>query len=223
VNIGTGAIDVKDTIAAINSPRVFCSQPTFMTSISNNKIAIVSKNEDLNNNKKISIYHTSSSTLDHEFFADALAPKFSPGNDYFAYLTKEVDQGDRPALVLMDLNYYESKRFTFEEYGENVLNYSWSPDGSKIALYAWSDINYPKLLVIDVASENIDEVTIEDQILIDGEQIHWLCPDWNEDSDKVVTLVRVGTQNRIITADMMGVTEALYGDLKSICRPTWRK
>ncbi len=59
-------------------------------------------------------------------------PRWSPGNNYLAFLSSRSDSNENNQLWLLNRNGGEAKRMT--SFAGGVEDYAWSPDGKKIAL-----------------------------------------------------------------------------------------
>ncbi len=93
---------------------------------------------DSTKNKKISDLHLSSwdgkDKIQLTFSDEGESnPKFSPDGKYIAYLSsKKVDSTDNDQIWLMDRRGGEAKQFT--KVKEDLKDFAWSPDGSKMVL-----------------------------------------------------------------------------------------
>lgn len=109
--------------------------------------------------------------------------KFSPNGKYISYLSsKKVDSVDTNQLWLMDRRGGEAKQFTKET--EELEDYEWSPDGSKIVL-----------VMKDGEDKKKKKDKVKDPIVVDRYHFKQDIKDYIEDKNTHLYLLNIASEN----------------------------
>lgn len=209
-------VDSYETLATQDEPLRFVSRPSYKAG-SNKTIAAVHHTSDPN--LSFIAAYNGMGEITGQIQAHAVAPTYSPDGRNFAYI--EADNFDD--LYIKDANNQNEKHFQLDAYGKDAHSLSWSPDGTRIALYAQAT-STPRLVIIDAVSETMSEVSLGTRTIAlstEEDDLDWAAPTWIDNNSFTIECYTQKETLQLVQIHTDNVVNVLKDDVATISRPAF--
>lgn len=217
---GVGSITDYTAIAELLPPYRFGSRPSYHSSAG--RIAISEFNDSNPSLSRLVFYTTGGSiskTLDQKVYS----PKISDAGTRCAFIDGVNSAEGATDLVIINTDLVEMARYDFSGFGTGACALSWSPDDSRIALFAGIYSDNPSLVIYDISTLVATELEQTFGTIAANPVDHpnWCYPEWSPSGDSIVMFVAVNDEYSLIEIDMFGNAEVLVENLDAPSKPNW--
>lgn len=193
----------------IDAPWTFSSRPAL--SVTNNSIAIAVSNTAIPNTGRLMVFANGGDDILRTREKLVWSPQFDPTGAHSAWLEANDDGPNASHLFIGSGTFIAQDSISIEEYGSNATSFSWSPDGSKIAMFSRIFSGTPSLLVYDLNTETMSELSLPNPIVLPTENRQDTRPSWNSDSSEFTVCVQNGEVYLLLAVTPTGGSRVLIG------------
>ncbi|MCB2198592.1 hypothetical protein KQI63_04255 [bacterium] len=217
---GVGSISDFTLIAELLPPYRFASIPSYHSTAG--RVAI-SEFNDTNPSLSRLAFYTTGGSLSNAVDQRVYSPSFNDAGSRCAYIDGENGAAAATDLVIIDGNLAEVARYDFSGFGTGACALSWSPDDSRIALFAGIYSDSPRLLIYDISNLVAQELEQTFGTIAANPTDHpnWCYPEWSPSGDSITMFVSVNDSYSLVEIDLLGNGEVLLDEINAPSKPNW--
>ena len=218
---GIGTNDTYVELSNLSSPKHFGSKPSFSFDVTK---ALISEFDDNTPSNSRTIIYNSSGAESYVLAGRVYGAQFDRNGTKVAYIDGANGAQAATRLVVTTSQLIESDSYDFSSYGTGACALGWSPNANMIALYAGVFSDEPRLIVYNLFSMNILDLTpSEGTIAVEpNDHPNWCYPAWSPSSDALAFMIKVGEDDyQVVSVDLDGNVDVLVDGLNGISRPDW--